>query len=183
MKKFLHLINARWPYCFPCLFLIVGFAFVGCAHSVQNASSMEESEKKEIQSAVINRFNEMIKYAEAGDIENLLTYFDPSAGGSYIDGATRYATFQEMADSYRASWKVLKQDFGIPDTRLLILSSDFVLITSTSTLNTANTDGIVFRPRPWSITTLWQLKAGQWQIHSYHQFTGEAVRVEEKQPV
>lgn len=144
---------------------------------------MEEGERIEIQSAVINRFNEMIKYAEAGDLERLLTYFDPSSGGSYIDGAARYATFDEMAGAWRASWKIAKQDFGIPDTKVLVLSSGFVLVTSVSTLTTINRDGVVFQPRAWSITTLWQLKGGRWQVHSCHQFTGEAVRAEEKQPV
>lgn len=144
---------------------------------------MEETERAEIQSAVMNRFNEMIKYAEAGDLENLLTYFDPSSPGSYIDGAVRYATFEEMAGAWRASWRVGKQDFGIPDTRILILSSRFVLVTSVSTLTTVNKDGVAFQPRPWSVTTLWQLTEGRWQVHSCHQFAGEAVRAAEKQPV
>ncbi|HEX8039475.1 MAG TPA: DUF4440 domain-containing protein [Chryseosolibacter sp.] len=183
MKKLSHRENDRWPVAFSHVLPTFALILACCSPSVRDASSMEEGERMEIQSAVINRFNEMLKYAEAGDLESLLKYFDRSSDGSYIDGATRYATFDEMAGAWRATWKVAKQDFGVPDTKVLILSSEFVLVTAVSSLTTINRDGAVFRPRLWSITTLWQLKGGQWQVHSCHQFTGEAVRAEEKQPV
>jgi hypothetical protein len=152
-----------------------------CSKVHDERSVVSEEETKAITSAVINRFNEMIKYSEAGELENVLKYFDPEAEGSYIDGGTRYASFQDMADSYRATWKVLKQDYGVPGTKVIVLSSGFVLVTATSVLNTTHSGDVVFRPRPWSVTTLWHRKGDDWFVHSFHQFTGELVKVKEEE--
>lgn len=163
------------PYLFH---LFACLMFQDCSNPPEERSRISENETKEITSAVINRFNEMIKYSEAGELENVLKYFDAEADGSYIDGGTRYASFQEMADSYRAGWKVLKQDYGIPDTKVVVLSSEFALVTATSVLNTTHSGTVVFRPRPWSITTLWHRKGDQWLVHSLHQFSGDLVPLE-----
>jgi hypothetical protein len=152
----------------------------GCSQSVRNGAGIDEKEKKEIQSAVINRFNGLMKYAEAGELENVLMHFDSAGPGSYIDGGMRFQTLQEMVDYYRANWRVEKQDFGIPDTKMFVLSPQMVLVSSTATLHTTLRGGIQYQPRPWSVTTLWKWKGDQWQIHSWHQFSGEPKRVEEK---
>ena len=109
-------------------------------------------------------------------------HFDPSGPGSYIDNGTQYTTLQDMIDNYRATWKVQKQDYGIPLTKLYVLSRDFVLATSSSTLNTVSRDNVTFQPRPWSISTLWIYKDGQWLIHSFHQYAADPKPVEEAQP-
>jgi hypothetical protein len=82
-----------------------------------------------------------------------------------------------MADTWRATWQVQKQDYGVPDTKVVILSPSLAMVSANSTLNTTNKYDVVFRPRPWSVTTLWQCAEGQWRIHSLHQYSGELVRV------
>jgi len=142
-----------------------------------------ELQRKEIESSVINRFHEMIKYAEAGELENMLMYFEPSGPGSYIDRGTRYASLQDMIDNLRATWRIRKQDYGVPVTNLYVLSTDYVLVTSSSTLQTTTRDGIVYQPRSWSVSILWMLKDGEWMIHSFHQFDGDLKPVEDNQSV
>ena len=149
-----------------------------CSQGPDGTPQLPASDEREITSSVINRFNAMIKYSEAGELENVLMYFDPAGGGSYIDRGTRYTTLQDMIDNYRATWKIKSQDYGIPDTKVHVLSRDFVLVTSSSTLNTTNRDGVSFQPRPWTITTLWTLKDGEWLIHSFDQFDGDLTPVE-----
>jgi hypothetical protein len=154
-----------------------------CSRRDEEVSNLPEGELKEIKSAVINRFNAMIKYSEAGELENVLSHFDPDAQGSYLDGGVRYPTFQDMLDNYRATWKIRKQDYGIPDTRMYVLSPRIVYVTSSSTLNTTSREGVVFKPRPWTISTLWTRSDGEWRIHSFHQFAPDPVPVEENQDV
>ncbi|MEX2232545.1 MAG: hypothetical protein WD824_10315 [Cyclobacteriaceae bacterium] len=162
--------------------LVLGFSMLllCCSQTEEDITNLTTGELNEIRSAVINRFNAMIKYAEAGELENILSHFDASGNGSHIDGGTRYATFQDMVDSFRANWKIKNQDYGIPDTKMFVLSPIFVTVTSTSIINTTSREGIVYKPRPWSVTTLWMLKDGEWKIHSFHQFTADPVPVEEK---
>lgn len=164
---------------FPTLALLILSA---CSDSNQEVSNLPENQRKEIESAVINRFNAMIKYSEAGELENILMHFDPSGPGSYIDGGVRYNTFQDMVDTWRATWKVRSQDYGIPVTRLYVLSSNAVLVTSSSTLNTTNREGVIYQPRLWSVTTLWTFNDGEWRIHSFQQFEGELKPVEVASP-
>ena len=153
-------------------------SLAACSKGPNGNAHLTESEERVIKSSVINRFNAMIKYSEAGELENVLMHFDPAGGGSYIDRVTRYATLQDMIDNYRATWKIKSQDYGIPHTEVHVLSREFVLVTSSSTLNTTNRDGVTFQPRPWTITTLWTLKDGEWLIHSFDQFDGELAPVE-----
>lgn len=141
-------------------------------------AGLSDPELKEIQSAVINRFNAMIKYAEAGELENMLQYFDPSGPGSYIDGGKRFATLDDMLVEYRAGWKVKSQDYGIPETKMYVLSRKFVSVTSTAVIQTTNREGVVFRPRPWAVSTLWMRNNGEWQIHSFHQYAADPVPVD-----
>src|SRR5687768_12969567 len=155
-------------YLFCLLFFGYSVSLTSCSGPGHPPSPVTEEQRKQIESAVINRFNAMIKYAEAGELENILMHFDPSGPGSYIDGGIRYATFQDMVDNYRAIWKVKNQDYGIPVTKMYVLSTNAVLVTSSSTLNTTNREGVTYQPRPWSVTTLWVLKDGQWLIHSFH---------------
>ena len=171
MKNFFHLSLA-----------ILAILSVSCSEADRHPSDLPEPQRKRIESAVINRFNALTKYAEAGELENMLTYFDASGPGSYIDGSIRYASFQDMVDSYRASWRVRKQDYGIPETRIYVLSPDFALVTSTATVQTTSRDGIEFQPRPSAVSTLWRLTDGQWLIHSFQQFLPAPVPVEVKEP-
>ena len=165
------------------LFTFLAIVFLTqCSKDTPDTAGLNEQQRKKIESSVINRFNAMIKYAEAGELENILIHFDSAGPGSYIDQGTRYATFQDLVDNYRATWKIRNQDFGIPDTRLSILSPQFVSVSSTSVIQTTTTEGINFLPRQWSISTIWILKDGQWQIHSFHQFSGEAIPEEAKVP-
>lgn len=108
----------------------------------------------------------------------MLTHFDASGPGTYIDNGTQYTSLQDMMDNYRATWKIKKQDYGVPETKVHVLSPDFVLVTSSATLNTTSREGITFQPRPWSVSTLWTLKEGEWLIHSFHQHGGDLKPVE-----
>lgn len=153
----------------------------GCSETAEEKAGVSEQQRTRIESAVINRFNAMIKYSEAGELENVLSHFDETGPGSYIDGGTRYRSYQDMVDYYRAIWQIKKQDYGIPDTRVYVLSPNFVLVTSSSVITTTTRAGIVFQPRAWSVTTLWMLKDGEWKIHSFQQFLPEGVPVEEKE--
>ena len=153
--------------------------FVSCSDPDPDVPGVSDNQRKRIESDVINRFNAMIKYSEAGELENVLMHFDPSSPGSYIDNGTQYPSLQDMIDNYRATWKVQKQDYGIPLTKLYVLSRDFVQVTSSSTLNTISRENVTFQPRPWSVSTLWMQKDGQWLIHSFHQHAAEPKPVEE----
>lgn len=163
--------------CFALLSLLMG-----CSESGSEGSAINEQQRKDIESAVINRFHAMIKYSEAGELENVLGHFDASGPGTYIDGSTRYLSLEDMFVNYRATWKVQKQDYGAPDTKVFVLSPDYVMITSSATINTTHRDGVVFQPRPWSLTTLWIFKDGEWMIHSFHQSGGELKPVEVAKP-
>lgn len=156
----------------------IALALSGCSGSDSADSSVTKSDKKEITSAVINRFNAMIKYSEAGELENILMHFDPSGPGTYIDNGVQYSSLDDMLVNYRATWKIQRQDYGIPVTKVYVLSSDFALVTSSSTIVTTLRDGVTFQPRRWSITTLWTRKDDQWLIHSFDQYLGEGVPVE-----
>lgn len=158
---------------------LISLSLIGCSDSGPDIPGVSEKQRSEIQSAVINRFNAMMKYSEAGELENVLMHFDPSGPGSYIDNGTQYPSLQDMIDNYRAVWKVQKQDYGIPLTKVYVLSRDFVLVTSLSTLNTISRDNVTFQPRPWSVSTLWTHKDGQWLIHSFHQYAADPKPVEE----
>lgn len=166
-----------WMLC-----LGVAGLMMSCSESGSDGPDAAEQQRKGIESSVINRFHAMIKYSEAGELENVLAHFDPSGPGTYIDGPTRYTSLEEMAVNYRATWKIRKQDYGVPDTKIFVLSPAHVLVTSSSTLTTTNIDGVVFQPRPWSLTTLWVKEEGEWFIHTFHQFTGELKPVEVPQP-
>ena len=161
---------------------LISLYLVACSDSSPDVPGVSDKQRKEMESAVINRFNAMIKYSEAGELENVLMHFDPSGPGSYIDNGTQYPSLQDMVDNYRAIWKVQKQDYGIPETKLHVLSRDFVLVTSSSTLNTISRDNVTFQPRPWSVSTLWTYKDGQWLIHSFHQYAADPKPVEEPEP-
>jgi hypothetical protein len=63
-----------------------------------------------------------------------------------------------------------------------VLSTNAVLVTSSSTLNTTNREGVTYQPRPWSVTTLWTFNDGEWRIHSFQQFEGELKPVEVASP-
>ncbi len=164
------------------LILLASLLLISC-QSDTGDKVLPESQRKEMESAVINRFHAMIKYAEAGELENILMYFEPSGPGSYIDRSTRYASLQDMMDNLRATWRIRKQDYGVPVTNLYVLSADYVLVTSSSLLQTTTRDGIVYQPRPWSVSMLWLLKDGEWMIHSFHQSDGELKPVDDNQPV
>jgi len=164
------------------LFSILVSSLTGCSDPDLALTGLTEDQRKKIHSDVINRFHAMIKYAEAGDLENILGHFDPSGPGIYIDGTTRYTSLDEMMLNYRAIWKVTKQDYGIPDTKVFVLSPTYVLISSSSMISTTNREGTVFQPRTWSLSTLWVLKDGQWVIHSFHQNAGELKPVEVTPP-
>lgn len=171
--------RSLWPG-FTLFAFLLSLLVAGCSSSGDDISNLGEGQQREIRSAVINRFNAMMKYAEAGELENVLMHFDSAGPGSYIDGGTRFQTLQEMVDYYRANWRVEKQDFGIPDTKMFVLSPGMVLVSATATLHTTLRGGIQYQPRPWSVTTLWKWSNDQWQIHSWHQFSGEPKPVEEK---
>jgi hypothetical protein len=162
-------------------FPLILFVLLNCG-SNDSSEAVQESQQKQIESAVINRFHAMIKYAEAGELENVLKYFEPSGPGSYIDRGTRHTSLQDMIDNLRATWRIRQQDYGVPVTKLYVLSPAYVLLTSSSTLNTTTRDGVVFQPRPWSVSILWMPKDGEWMIHSFHQFEGDMKPVEESQP-
>lgn len=163
-------------------FAVLAVSLINCSDPGPGASPVSENQQKEIESAVINRFNAMIKYAEAGELENILMHFEPSGPGTYIDRGTPYTSLQDMMDNYRATWKVQKQDYGIPTTKVYVLSSEYALVTSSSVLNTTNREGVIFQPRPWSVSTLWMLQDGEWFIHSFHQFEGDEKPVEQEEP-
>jgi len=78
---------------------------------------------------------ELIRYASTGDINNSLIMFDQSGPGSYIDGYTRYKSLKDVFDTYRANWTVAKQDFGNPATKVIVLSPEFALASSTSNVS------------------------------------------------
>ena len=156
------------------------FFLLACSSCSTDVDSDAPSSEGQIRSDVINRFHGMIKYAEAGELENFLSYFDPAGPGSYVDGNHRYTSFDEMAGEWRATWKVLKQDFGEPVTDVQILSDRFVLIVSSSAVATRHRDGVSFQPRPWSVSILWHKRDGEWLIHSFHQASGALVAIEEK---
>ena len=164
------------------LFLLLILLSTSCSGPNDNGSLVPEEQRKQIESAVINRFHAMIKYSEAGELENVLMHFDPSGPGSFIEGGVRYASLEEMFVHYRATWKIRQQDYGIPVTNIHVLSPKFVLVTSSSTLNTTSRDNVTFQPRRWSVSTLWTLKNGAWFIHSFHQFEGDAKPIEKDQP-
>ena len=158
------------------------FLLINCSDPGGNTSPVPEGERKRIESAVINRFNAMIKYAEAGELDNILMHFEPSGPGTYVDKGVQYPSLQDMIDNYRATWKISKQDYGVPTTKVYVLARDWVMLTSSSTLNTTTRENVVFQPRPWSLMTLWMLKDGEWYIHSFHQYEGDAKPVEQEQP-
>ncbi|MEX1241742.1 MAG: hypothetical protein WEB30_18615 [Cyclobacteriaceae bacterium] len=160
------------------LFSVLVSTLTGCSDPEQEITGLTEEQRRKMQSDVINRFHAVIKYSEAGELENVLDHFDPSAPGIYIDGLTRYASLDDMILNYRATWKIAKQDYGIPETKIFVLSPVYVLVTSSSTITTTNRDGTAFQPRLWSLSTLWILKDGQWLIHSFHQNSGELKPVE-----
>ena len=164
-----------------CILSLVLLVFAGCSDQDRRDSDVAESEREEITSAVINRFNAMIKYSEAGELENIFMHFDPDGPGTYIDNGLQYASLEDMLVNYRATWKVLKQEYGIPVTKVYVLSADFALVTSSSTIVTTLRDGVTFEPRRWALTTLWTLKDDQWVIHSFDQFLGEGVPVEREE--
>ena len=184
MKKAVY-ASVKNPKSLPCFLLVFSLFMAGCSDRAQDdPSGLSEDERKEIESDVINRFNAMIMYAEAGELENVLSHYDSSGPGTYIDGPVRYTSFQEMLETYRATWKITKQNYGIPATKLFVLSPNYVWISSASTITTITREGVTYQPRPWNISTLWVLKDGQWLIHSFHQFSGELKPVgeEEKKP-
>lgn len=160
-------------------FLTICVLLSSCAKDRGPESVLSESERKEIHSDVINHFHAMIKYSEAGELENILSHFDPAGPGSYIDDGTRYPLFEDMAVHYRATWKITKQDYGVPDTRVYVLSSRAALVVSSATLSTTHRDGVSFKSRPWSASILWQKNDDQWLIHSFHQYSGALVPIEE----
>lgn len=143
-------------------------------------SHLSDNQRQQIHSDVINRFNAMIKYSEAGELENVLMHFDSAGTGSYIDNGVQYSSLDDMFVNYRASWKIQKQDYGVPLTKVYVLSQESALIASSTTLNTTHRDGVVFQPRPWSVSTLWTLKDGEWVIHSFHQYAGDLKPVEQE---
>lgn len=161
------------------LFLIICELLSSCSQDREPEFVLSESERSEIHSDVINRFHAMIKYSEAGELENVLSHFDPAGPGSYIDDGTRYSSFEEMAVHYRATWKIRKQDYGVPDTRVYVLSSRAALVVSSATLSTTHRDGVSFKPRPWSASILWEKSDGEWLIHSFHQYSGVLAPIEE----
>lgn len=161
-----------------CLTVFVFLLLIQCSKSDGDAGMLRENERTQIHSAVINRFNAMMKYSEAGELENILMHFDTSGPGSYIDNGTQYRSLQDMMDNYRATWKIEKQDYGVPATKVYVLAPDFALVTSSATLNTTSRDGITFQPRLWSVSTLWTFKEDQWVIHSFHQYSGDLKPVE-----
>lgn len=165
--------------CFSFILLLTAMIVTACSENVADVPGLSEKQRKEIESAVINRFNAMIMYAEAGELENVLSHFDPTGPGTYIDGPTHYSSFQELLETYRATWKITRQNYGIPNTKMFVLSPQYVWITSSSTLSTTTREGVTFQPRPWNVTTLWVLREGQWLIHSFHQFSGELKPIEE----
>ena len=164
------------------LFSILVSNLTGCSDTELEMAGVTEPQRRRIQSDVINRYHAVIKYSEAGELENMLTYFDPEGPGIYIDGTTRYTSLDDMMVNSRATWKVAKQDYGIPVTMTFVLSPVYVLVNSSSTLTTTYRDGTAFEPRPWSLSTLWLLKDGQWLIHSFHQNSGEMKKVEVEAP-
>ena len=165
-------------FIFSCLTVSLFLLLVRCSKSAGEAGQLPEDRRKQIHSAVINRFNAWIKYSEAGELENMLTHFDASGPGTYIDNGAQYVSLQDMMDNYRATWKIKKQDYGVPATKVHVLSPDFALVTSSATLNTTSREGITFQPRPWSLSTLWTMKEGEWLIHSFHQHAGDLKPVE-----
>ncbi len=163
-------------YLLPVFTLLV---LARCSKSSGGAGHLSEEQRKQIHSAVINRFNAMIKYSEAGELENMLMHFDGSRPGTYIVNGTPYPSLEDMMDHYRATWRIQKQDYGIPVTQVFVLSPDFALVTSSASLNTTNRGGITFQPRPWSVSTLWTFKEDEWLIHSFHQHAGDLKPVEQ----
>lgn len=168
MKQFLY--NA--------FFLLSTLTSIRCTES----SNTMEDQHPQIHSAVINRFNAMIKYAEAGELENVLMHFDASGPGTYIENGVPYTTLEDMLVHYRATWKIQKQDYGVPLTKVYVLSPESAFVISSATLNTTHRDGVIFQPRPWSLSTLWTLKDGEWFIHTFHQYAGELKPVEQEAP-
>jgi len=170
-NKLLKLFSSWIHIAFP----IATLFFVCSCENAPDASGLSSRERKEIESAVINRYNAMIKYAEAGDLESIFSHFDPAETGSLIEGGTRFPTLQDMMDNFRPTWKIKSQDYGIPDTKIFVLSPKFVYVSSTSIVRSTTREGINFRPRPWSVSTIWTLKDGEWFIHSFHQFAADPV--------
>lgn len=164
----------------PIVFLLLLTILIACADGGDEAGNLSDKQLQQIQSDVINRFNAMIKYAEAGELENVLMHFDPAGVGTYIDNGVQYSSLDDMFVNYRATWKIQKQDYGVPMTKVYVLSQESALIASSTTLNTTHRDGVVFQPRPWSVSTLWTLREGEWFIHSFHQYAGDLKPVEQE---
>ncbi len=175
MKNAQQMQNSSPQFCIKFLTLIFGFILVSCSQPVQDTSKLDDQRIKEIESEVMKKFNELVMYAEAGDLEKALTLFDHSGQGSYIDGPRLYKSFQEVLYSYRANWDFVKQDFGNPETKIIVLSPSIALVSSASNVSSVNKSGISFKPSPWSMSSIWILKDGKWQIHSYHQFISEGI--------
>lgn len=150
-----------------------------CSDRSDAGRGLTRDERRTVESEVINRFHGMIKYAEAGELENILMYFAPSGPGTYVDGGIRHPSLEEMMVHYRGVWTVKSQDYGVPDTRVYVVNRDFALITSSSTLRTVNREGVEFQPRPWSVTMLWTRIDGEWFVHSFQQYEGELKPVEQ----
>ena len=173
MKKTQRVQNSNPQFCIKFLSLIFGFILLSCSQPAQDASRLDDNRIKEIESAVLKKFDELVTHAEAGDIEKVFSMFDQSGQGNYIDGPWRYRSFQDLLDNYRANWDVVNQDFGQPDVKVIVLSPNFALISSTSNVSSTSKSGKSYKPSPWSMSSIWILKDGQWQIHSFHQFSSE----------
>ena len=166
---------------FSILSLFIHAALTSCSDAGDD-SNFSDEQRQQIHSDVINRFNAMIKYLEAGELENVLMHFDSAGPGTYIDNGVQYSSLDDMFVNYRATWKIQKQDYGVPLTKVYELSRESAFITSSTTLSTTHRDGVVFQPRLWSVSTLWTLKDGEWFIHSFHQYSGDLKPVEQKEP-
>ena len=174
MKRVRQNSGSNPKFSFRFLTFLLGFFLVSCSNH-KDAAKLDDKTINEIETAISQRFDELIRYASTGDINNALMMFDQSGAGSYIDGYTRYKSLQDVLDTYRANWTVAKQDFGNLATKVIVLSPEFALASSTSNVSWTDTSGISYKPREWSFTSIWVLKDGKWQIHSYHQQTSPSI--------
>ena len=180
MKKSTPVQNLHAHFRLKSLAVILGILLASCGDRVNNTPRPDNMNTKEIESAVSQRFNELKNYAETGHLDKIFAMYDQSASGSYIDGSLRYKSFKDLFDAYHANWKVSKQDFGNPETKVIVLSPDIALVSSTSKVVGTDSSGTSFDPMQWAITILFTRKDGIWQIHSFHQDASPVVPEEAK---
>ena len=134
---------------------------------------LKESERIQIENAVNQTFDNLIKAAKEADVEKLFSYFAETDKGALVRDGVLLQTKHDAYESYKRGFEgILKIEYDMTQKYITIISTDVVLLVTAGNSVATTKSGQVFST-PMAQTLVFVLKNGAWKVlHAHNSVPG-----------